>query len=502
MVTIDDEKKGFYITTSIPYVNAPPHIGHALEFVQADIIARYRRLKGERVFLLTGADENSLKNVKAAEDQKTTTRELVDRNAALFKLLADRISLSYDRFARSSVKDEHQPGVWKLWNLVGKSGDIYKKAYKGLYCVACELFYKETELAGGLCPVHKTKPETVEEENYFFKLSKYQEKLNELITNGTIDILPDNRKNEMLGIIKEGLEDFSISRSSARARGWGIPVPNDESQILYVWMDALALYITGIGYGTDENAFNNWWPADVHAIGKDIVKFHAIYWPAFLLSANMALPKRIFIHGFLTIEGQKMSKTTGNVVNPITLLEKYSADEIRYYLIRDIPTFDDGDFSESALKDRINKELLGDLGNLVNRVLTLAENSGLEKFTGGNELEASLNIQEIKKRMEEMELHAALELIMEFVRHCNKYVNDKKPWTLKGSELEEALYNLLESLRVISILLYPFIPETSERISEKLGTDRSLRAALINCKFRDKFNDKITKGDLLFKKVE
>lgn len=501
MIKIDT--KGFYVTTAIPYVNAPPHIGHTLEFVQADIIARYKKIKGERVLLLTGADENSLKNVRAAEKLNITTQELVDRNTTLFKELADNIEISYDRFARSSIKakDEHWPGVQKIWGLLDANGDIYKKKYSGLYCVACEQFYKESELVNGLCPEHGTKPELVEEENYFFRISKYQQQLEKLITSGELEIKPSHRKNEVLEIIKEGLEDFSVSRSSNRAKGWGIPVPNDPSQIIYVWVDALSIYITGIGYGKDEASFKQWWPANVHVIGKGIIKFHALYWPAFLISAHLDLPKTIFVHGYITAEGQKMSKSIGNVVDPLELLKKYQPDEIRYYLIRDIPTFEDGDFSEAGLKDRVNKELLGDLGNLVNRVLTLAENSKLTSFTGKNELEPKINIEGIDGRMEKLELHNALNDIMEFVRHCNKYINDKKPWALKDEELEGVLYNLLESIRVISILLYPFIPATCDKIAEKLGTEKELSMSLINCKFRDKFTEKLTKGDLLFKKV-
>lgn len=495
------ENKVFYITTAIPYVNAPPHVGHALELVQADVIARYNRVKGNDVFFLTGADENSLKNVKAAEKLNITTEELVDKNSSAFRSLITAINASCDAFCRSSAvaKKEHWPGVYKLWSLIEQNGDIYKKNYSGLYCVGCEQFYKESELVSGLCPEHHTKPELVEEENYFFRLSRYQKELEELILSNKIKITPKQRENEVLGFIKEGLEDISISRSVARAKGWGIPVQNDSSQIIYVWLDALAIYITGIGYGTDDRKFKRWWPADVHLIGKGIIKFHALYWPAFLLSAKIELPKNLMVHGYITIEKQKISKSLGNAVDPLELIKRYSADEVRYYLMKDIPTFDDGDFSEAALKDRVNKELLGDLGNLVNRVLTLVENSKLASFEGQKELEANINLQSIEKKFEDLEIHNALNEIMDFVRSCNKYVNDKKPWSLQGKELENALYNLLESIRIASILLYPFIPNTSEKIAAKLGTKIT---NLDDCKFRDKFNEKITKGEYLFKKIE
>jgi len=495
-----ENKKGFYITTAIPYVNAPPHVGFALELVQTDIIARYNKIKGAKVLLLTGADENSLKNVKAAEKLGITPQELVDRNAAQFRDVATKLNVAFDRFVKSSIKEEHWQGVQKIWQLADKNGDIYKKKYKGLYCVECELFYKESELVDGLCPEHKIKLELIEEENYFFKLSKYQGKIEELITSGKLEIIPSNKKNEVISFIKEGLEDFSISRSSTRAKGWGIPVPGDTSQIIYVWMDALSIYLTGVGYGKDPAEFESWWPADIHVIGKGIIKFHALYWPAFLISAGLELPKKIFVHGYVTIEGQKISKSLGNVINPLDLLSKYKADEIRYYLVRDIPASEDGDFSENGLKDRINKELLGDLGNLVNRVLTLAENSKFTSFTGRPELQDKLNIGSIEGKMDRLELHHALEEIMEFVRHCNKYVNDKKPWTITGKELEGVLYNLLEGIRVSSILLYPFIPDTSDKIADKLGTQKA--AQISECKFRPEFKEKLTKGELLFKKVE
>lgn len=497
---ISGNNKGFYVTTAIPYVNAAPHIGFALELVQADVIARYHRIKGDGVMLLTGSDENSIKNVKAAEKQKISAQELVDRNAQSFKDVASKLNVSFDVFAKSSIKEEHWEGVKKLWELADKNGDIYKKKYSGLYCPECEQFYKESELADGLCPEHRIKPELVEEENYFFKLSKYQDKIKELLETGKLEIVPPGRKNEVLSFVREGLEDFSISRSSSRAKGWGIPVPNDQSQIIYVWMDALALYLTGIGYGKDESLFNQWWPANVHVIGKGIIKFHALYWPAFLMSANLELPKKLFVHGYVTIEGQKISKSLGNVINPLDLLKTYQQDEIRYYLIREIPTFQDGDFSESALKDKINKELLGDLGNLVNRVLTLAENSKLSRFTGKEELGTKFNLESIGDKMDGLELHHALDEIMEFVRYCNKYVNDKKPWALEGKELEGVLYNLLESLRIMAILLYPFIPSTSEKIAAKLGMGKT-ELTLSSCSFRKEFSEKISKGELLFKKV-
>ena len=490
-------KKNFYITTAIPYVNANPHLGHALEFVQTDVIARYQKLLGKDAFLTTGADENSLKNVQAAEEAGITTQELCNKNAEIFKELANKIGLSFDSFLRSSSKKDHWLGVYKLWELCKKSGDIYEKKYKGLYCVGCEAFYTDNELVNGLCPEHKKKPEVVEEENYFFRLSKYQKRIEKLIETGELRIVPETRNNEVLSFVRNGLEDFSISRSIARAKGWGVPVPDDKSQIQYVWFDALGIYLTGVGYGTDEKLFTKWWPADLHVIGKGIIRFHAIYWPAILLSAGLKLPKSLLVHGYITVEGQKMSKSLGNVVNPLDLLKKYPADALRYFLIKEIPVADDGDFSERALINRINGELVSDLGNLIYRVLSLAEKFK-GKIEGRPELKERLDLDKIKKFMEDYRLNEALEGIWEFIRVTNKYVNENEPWKLQGKELANVLYNLLEACRIIAILISPFLPTTAEKINKQLGIKAG---ELKDCKFR-KFNGKIKKGEYLFKKIE
>ncbi len=320
----------FYVTCAIPYVNAPPHVGHALEFVQGDVIARYHALLGEETRLLSGGDENALKNVQAAEKAGISVATFIDTNTQKFLELTKALGCRFDTWQKGSDKKHHFTASQKLWNLCKK--DIFKKSYEGLYCVGCEQFYTPDELdANGECFEHPGKKlEMVKEENYFFRLSKYQDQLITLITDDTIKIIPDFRKNEMLSFLKQPLLDISISRSNERAKNWGVPVPEDDTQRMYVWFDALNIYQSGIGFGWDEKEYNKWWPADVHVIGKGITRFHAIYWPAFLLSAGLKLPKSIFVHGYFTVNGQKMSKTVGNVIDPFILIKKYGADPLRF----------------------------------------------------------------------------------------------------------------------------------------------------------------------------
>jgi methionyl-tRNA synthetase len=367
----------FYITTAIDYVNASPHLGHALEKVQADVIARYHRISGGKVFYLTGTDENSLKNVKAAREKGISIKELVDENAKKFYQLKKILNLSFDDFIRTT-QERHIKGAQKLW--LSCQNDIYKKTYKGLYCVGCEEFYKKEELIEGFCPEHKTEPELVEEENYFFKLSKYQEKLKKIIEKNELKIIPETRKNETLSFIEKGLEDICVSRSEKRASGWGIDVPGDRTQKIWVWFDALSNYITAVGFSDDEKKFKEWWPADLHVIGKGILRFHAIYWPAILLSAKLPLPRAIFVHGYITVSGQKMSKSLGNIICPFKLVEKYGTDATRYFLLREIPATEDGDFTIEKFEKRYNSDLAKGLGNLVARTMALILKFGHQKM--------------------------------------------------------------------------------------------------------------------------
>lgn len=491
-------KKKFYITTAIDYVNARPHIGHALEKVQADVLARYHRLKGDDVFFLTGTDENAQKNVLAAEKAGVPVLEFVSENADFFKDLVKSLDISNDAFIQTAIdKQKHWPGVAKLWNDCQKTGDIYKKDYQGFYCVGCEAFLTEKDLTkDGLCPEHLKAPEKIVEENYFFRLSKYQGQLEKLIASDKLKIVPENRKNEVLSFIRSGLEDFSVSRPAERMKGWGVPVPGDETQIIYVWLDALSNYITALGYGGENNSlFKKYWPADVHAIGKGIVRFHAVFWPAMLLSAGIKLPKAIFVHEYITVDGQKMSKSLGNVIDPLGLVEKYGSDPVRYFFLREISPFHDGDFSRERFEQRFNAGLANGLGNLTSRILTLAEKSfGGEEIKCKPDSEFKFLFQRIEKdldaKMEEFKLNEALSVIWELIASCDQYVDKERPWEKEDNE--QILKNLLAALFQIALLLRPFLPETAEKVFVQLGSDQ-----------KDKIQRfKIKKSEALFPRLE
>lgn len=454
--------KKFYITTAIPYVNAPPHIGHALEFVQADTVARYHRLLGEETCLLSGADENALKNVQAAEKEKTPIQEFIDKNAKKFQELAKKLSVKIDIFQRGSDKKNHFFSSQKLWRLCEAKGDIYQKKYKGLYCVGCETFYTPDELnEKGECFEHPGKKlEEVSEKNYFFKLSKYQKQLINIISKDELKIYPDFRKKEVLNFLKQPLLNISISRTNERARNWGVPVPDDDTQRIYVWFDADNIYQSGVGFGWNEKLYRKWWPADVHVIGKGIIRFHAIYWIAFLLSAGLSLPKSLFVHGYLTIEGQKMSKTLGNVIDPFALVNKYGTDAVRYYLLREIPPFDDGDYSESRMKELYNSDLANELGNLVSRLTTLAEK---DEITVNNETVKQFNNLTIQQ-FNSFQFNLILEDIWNQIKRLNKEIDDFAPWKKSSEERKDFLLQCFKTLKSIAWQLQPFLPETAEKI--------------------------------------
>jgi len=454
-------KQKFYLTTAIPYVNAEPHLGFALEIVQADVIARFQRLLEKDVFFLTGSDENSLKNVQAAEKQGISTQELVDKNSKKFKDLKKTLNLSFDDFIRTT-ETKHLKGAQKFW-LSCQKEDIYKKKYKGLYCVGCECFYTEKDLVKGKCPEHKTKPEVIEEENYFFRLSKYQSFLEDLIKKDKLKIIPQARKNEVLAFIKQGLEDFSISRSKERAHKWGIPVPGDSQQIIYCWFEALNNYITALDWQSKGPLFKKYWPADVHVIGKGINRFHSIYWPAMLKSVGLPLPKEIFVHGYITINGQKISKSLGNTVSPQKLAKKYGIDALRYYLLREIPAYGDGDFSTQRFEEVYNADLANGLGNLVARVAKLCERSSLQfnKYQGKIE-------EKYKKGLGEFKFDQIIKTIWKEIRRLDVYLDKKAPWKIKEEkELKTVLQKAIDGIRQVAYELQPFLPETARKIQEQ-----------------------------------
>jgi methionyl-tRNA synthetase len=455
----ESENRMFYITTAIPYVNGKPHIGHALEYFQADTVRNYQKLLGKATLLLSGADENALKNVQAAEKEGTPIQDFLNKNSEVFRSAFEKLGVKIDVFERGSDSLSHFPGVQKLWNLCLENGDIYKKEYTGLYCVGCESFKTETDLVDGKCPDHLTVPEKITEENYFFKLSNYQKILLEKIESNEIKIIPENKKSEIVSFISSGLEDFSISRSKERAKGVGVPVPGDPNQVMYVWFDALAIYITGIGYGTDEEKFQKWWPADVHVIGKDINRFHTVYWPAMLLSAKLPLPKCVLIHGFITSNGQKMSKTLGNVIDPFEMVEKFGLEPFRYFLLSQIPTNDDGDFTQERFKEVYTSELSNGLGNLVARVAKLAENNNISIDPYNNSF-----VPEVEDDLKDFRFNIAIQRIRGIIAALDKSVNESKPWELKGDEAVNVITVLSKGVQQVAFNLQPFLPETARKI--------------------------------------
>jgi methionyl-tRNA synthetase len=480
------EEKKFYVTTTIPYVNAAPHIGHALEFVQADVIARSERAKlgKENVYFLSGTDDNAIKNVQAAENAGMPVAEFVSRNSSAFQELLAKLNVEVDDFIRTT-EERHRRGAQALWSATKKE-DIYKKTYKGLYCVGCELFYKPEELdERGECFEHPGKKlEEVQEENYFFKLQNYAERISKLIESDTLRIIPETRKNEALSLIRGGLEDFSISRPVERSKNWGIPVPGDPRQTMYVWYDALANYITALGY-PDRGAelFKKFWlenSSKMHILGKGVLRFHAIYWPAMLMSADLPLPTVEFVHGYITAEGRKISKTAGNTVDPLALAEKYGSDAVRYFLLREIPATEDGDWSDAKFRERYNADLANGVGNFVSRVLTLAE---IEKEFPG-ELKPEKEITKhadhtrglIRDKIEEFKFREALQAIWEFLSFGDAYINRTAPWDIENEEKKlRTIFNLVVILDNVAAFIKPFLPDAAQKITSCIEWDGKLK---------------------------
>lgn len=473
--------KKFYITTAIPYANADPHIGHAIEFLYADVMARYQRQLGREVYFLTGTDEHGQKMYKTAKEAGRPVEEFSAEKSAGFQNLADQWNITNDDFIRTTEK-RHIERAQKFWQAAMASGDIYKKKYSGLYCVGCEAYKNEKDMVDGKCPDHRKEPELLEEENYFFRLSKYQEPLEFLFKENKDFVYPSSRYNEMSNILKNKLEDISISRSKDKL-SWGAPVPGDDSQVMYVWFDALTNYVTALGYGyKSDKLFKKFWPADAHVIGKEINRFHSLLWPAMLMSAGLELPKQIAVHGWITVNGQKMSKSIGNVVNPLELVKKFPLEAVRYFLMREIPFDNDGDYSEKKFIERYNADLANGLGNLTNRVIVMINkycNDSIPEVEEINHEIIDLLSETIwpayNEEMVKWRFDRALELVWQLLTYCDEIISDKKPWLMakegKQKEINDLLHHLAEALRHAAVMIWPVMPETAEKMFKQLGLD-------------------------------
>jgi methionyl-tRNA synthetase len=494
-------KPTFYITTAIDYPNARPHLGHAYEKIIADALARWHRQRGEDVFFLTGLDEHGQKIERTAAAAGKKPKEFVDEMSAHFQELLRKLNISNNDFIRTS-ENRHRKVCKQLFQAVLDKGLIYKGTYEGLYCVGCEAYYTEKDLVNGVCPAHQKAPEKVSEESYFFKLSQFQESITKLIESGWF--LPEARKNEILNRVKEGLKDLSVSRKTLK---WGIQLPNDKAHVIYVWFDALLNYVSALGY--PGRKFQKYWPANVQIVGKDIAWFHAVIWPAILQAAGIALPKNLLAHGWVHLCGQKLSKSLGVTVDPIGLADKYGTDALRYFLLREIPAGQDGDFTEDALIARANADLGDAIGNLLQRTSVLVHKnfSGQIPKPGRFSKEDKQLIEhanrvfaEADALMQKYEWHRAAETIWAFAHACNKYVNDSEPWKITDQQrLATVLYVMVESLRLLSVLTYPFIPSTAEKISSQLGQK------LGNFKkagFKRSTKGTLAQPEILFRKIE
>src|SRR3989338_2012068 len=518
----------FYITTSIPYVNSVPHVGHALEVVQADAIARYRRILGEDVRFLTGADEHGAKIARAAQTAGKDPKAFVDANAARFKELLKALSISNDDFIQTSDQKRHWPGAQALWQKIHAAGDISKASYKGLYCVGHEAFVTDKDLVNGICEDHGKPPEVVEEENYFFKLSRYTTDIKKIIESGELQIIPDARKNEMLTFLDAGLDDVSFSRP-AKDIPWGVPVPGDESQNMYVWCDALSNYVSALVYGSaDEALFKTYWPADMHLIGKDILRFHSLIWIGMLLSAKLPIPKRILVHGFIISGDKKMSKSLGNVVDPFEMIERYGADALRYFFLREISTFEDGDMTKERFEKAYNANLANGLGNLVSRTAKMIESyfegriqkpaeevllsvplqASIALFDGAQQnlsvKSTSLRyfVQEVvepqyTQAMDSFRLNEALGILWHLISVMDAYIQEYEPFKLvhvDKTKTQAILWQLAQASARLGLLLSPFMPDTAAKVLATFGADKVVS-------LEDATEFEVKKGEGLFPRI-